>query len=84
MTKAVSLYFHTEWPSAWVRAGLSRIAIKIAPTGEATMRRAMTMPMKKQIARNRKVDQPGCTCQWTNPRSKVGAGTPGSPFSPPV
>ena len=67
-----------------MRAGLSRIAIRIAPTGDATMRRAITMPMKKQIAMKRNVDQPGCTSQVTKPRLMTGVGTPGSPFSPPV
>jgi hypothetical protein len=34
------------WPTAVARSGLSRIALRIAPTGERTMRSAITTPMK--------------------------------------
>ena len=45
-TNAVNLYRPTECPTACARSGLSRIALRIAPTGERTIRSAITIAMK--------------------------------------
>ncbi len=66
------------------RNGLSRSALKIAPTGERTMRSAITRPTKYQNARNTYIDQSVSKLSLAKPRLKLGVGTPGRPFSPPV
>ncbi len=48
------------------------------------MRRAITRPRKKHTARKPYIDQPVPTARRHPPIAKTGAGTPGSPFSPPV
>src|ERR1700744_1388553 len=72
------------WPRADARRGLSRRARKIAPTGERTMRRAMTRPTKYQKARKAYIDRSVSKLSFIEPMLKLGVGTPGKPFSPPV
>ena len=58
--------------------------MKMAPTGEWMMRRAMMMPTRKQIATKVYIDRPPPTFHVEKPRLKLGLGTPEMPFSPPV
>ena len=48
------------------------------------MRSAITMPTKYQNARNAYIDQSVLKSSVVKPRLKLGVGTPGRPFSPPV
>ena len=48
------------------------------------MRSAITRPTKYQNARNAYIDGSLSNLSLTKPRSKLGVGTPGKPFSPPV
>ena len=48
------------------------------------MRSAMTRPTKYQNARKAYIDRSVSKLSFVKPRLKLGVGTPGKPFSPPV